>query len=56
MSTVDVIQQPAVLVEVVHENGSSVEVLCTSPVMVEVMGEGTQGVAGIATIWAQNDW
>jgi hypothetical protein len=47
MSTVEVIQQPAVLCEVIHEDGVAVEVLCTPPALVEVMGEGAQGVQGL---------
>lgn len=56
MSAVEVIQQPAVLCEVIQEDGAVVEVLCTPPALVEVMGEGAQGVAGLATSWAAQEW
>lgn len=57
MSVVDVLTQPAAVVEVIMAGGASIDVHCVPPAIVEVAVEGTQGPRGLnGAEWSQNDW
>lgn len=47
MSTVEVIQQPAAVVELRMAGGAIVDVQCAAPAVVELVPVGTQGIQGL---------